>query len=475
MAEFKRGEWQPARWWRPENRNRIEVPGTYELLENGAVKATFFESISGRKALFPSREDTWIPVVHGNCFGKAVTLIGAQQIRHRGNLGELCATEYRPWVALEGLLLEEEELSITDAVLTLHDQQAWAQWIAYRPDMSDGDDPFYSKVFRYVEPPDLLATVEGATVAIEDRSSFTAPHSPELKLTSRCHFRIRLEEPLELSKFMEYWVFPLEVLIATATGRVGGVETLKVTNRAWETDLEIPSRLRWLNVRVSSKIRTEKPRSRLDWADLLFTLPDMDWPSHAPIIFDAIPRWAYVVEHWAMLLNPDYRWPVARFVSAVQAVEALDRLLSPDIDDSNGMITEVLAVLKKAGFNNRKRGKIKSALRHMGAPSLEDRLRRRVEVIGPAMQELTSDRTWPSRVARLRNIVSHGLDDAHDLDSTIRAAKVSTDLLLHLLEGTFLRNLTFSPEQTAEILRRRSNFGWRVERVSKGIDFLPTV
>ncbi|TDB95356.1 HEPN domain-containing protein [Actinomadura sp. 7K534] len=477
MTEIKSGEWRPSQWWKPGQADAWKVPGTYEYLENGRAKITLFKDINkDRHKLFPSEDDSHLPLLHGDCFGKAVTLMRSNRMSYRGNLGELCSATYLPWLALEGIFLAEDELTVSDAVLTLHDQQLWAQRTAFKPEYDPPDRPHFPSAVRRIEIPDCTAEVPGGRITIEERSVFH-PGKSTFKLESRCVFKIVLDAPTSIEDFMESWIYPLEVLMATASGRVGGVESLKMTNRSWKFEHNIPESSKWVTVRVAHRAGNKDKRKELTYLDLLFSLLDIDWARQGPALFDTIPKWSYVIEQWAMLLTPDYKWPVARFVSAVQAVEALDRLLVPDIQDStiSAMIDETMSALKEAGFNYRKRRRIRSHLHHLGTPSLENRIERRVGEMPFVMSALTTDARWPARVARLRNIVSHGLEDAHDRERVVMGSLVATDLLMHVLEATFLLNLGFTQNEADEIMKRRSSFGWRSERINDRMHWLPEV
>lgn len=473
MPDYHVGEWYPARWWKPERGSDSAVPGTYEVLPGGSAKATALEGLSGENRFLPDPNDEQIEILHGNVFGKAVTLVDVRQGRFQGNMGELCKLEYRPRISLEGLHLGTDELLISDAEIVFHDQQAWSQWRAFS---GEGPTPAQAvlspSTVRYIDPPELVATTEYGTITIEDAS--TIKPGQDFILKYRCLFKISLSSPTLLTDFMRKWILPLDVMIATASGRVGGIESAIFTNREWEIVGEQHPSQRWVKARVGARIKPGDKRKELDWPDMLFTLSDINWPSQAPLIFDIIPRWSYVVEQWAMLLRPEYKLPVARFVSAVQAVEALDRILIEDPADTL-LADEVDEVLKAAGWNSRRRRRVKGGLKYQSAPSLEDRLRRRAGDLGSAMESLTGDQTWPARVAKLRNIVSHGLTGSDDLRAITEGSMVGTELLLHLLEGTFLQNLDFSEEIMKQILERRGDYGWRRTFVNDHMHLLPTV
>ncbi|WP_242902520.1 HEPN domain-containing protein [Actinomadura terrae] len=473
---MKFGEWRPAQWWLPGQADTWKVPGTYELLMNGAAKATLFKDLKkGRQRIIPSKDDSNISLLHGDCFGKAVTLVRSRSTSYRGNLGELRSAAYLPWLALEGLFLSEDELQVSDAVITLHDQQLWAQRTAFKPEFNNPETDWFPSAVRHVEIPDSTAVLQGGSITIEDRSVYHPEKNSTIKLETRCVFKIALDEPVDIKQFMESWVHPLEVMIAAANGRIGGIESLRLTNKNWQFEPNVPDFKKWATVRVGSQVRADEKRKDLNYHDLLFSLHDIDWTRQGAAIFETIPKWSYVIEQWAMLLRPDYKWPVARFVSVVQAVEALDRLLIPDVQSSKSakLVDDALATLKEAGFNNRERGRIKAQLRLLGTPSLEDRLKRRVKEMPSVMAKLTTDSMWPARVARLRNIVSHGLEDAHDREKVVMGSLVATDLLLHVLEATFLLNLNFTEEETADIMQRRNSFGWRCDRVREQMHWLP--
>ncbi|MEV0623014.1 HEPN domain-containing protein [Nonomuraea sp. NPDC050404] len=474
MSELKPGDRRPAEWWLPEMAGTREVPGLYEILDSGAGRATLFKSLNAIATPF-LEEDRSFELLHGRAFNcSRITLYSSRRSQGRYGIGPLSITELSTWLAIEGAWLSRDQLSISDARVEFHGQQDWSGWTSFAPDPSQ---PTYPPT-NYVHTPGevVSASMPGGTVSVNDRSGVSDGYGGEIILHSGCYFDIALHTPASFENFMKDWILPLEVLITMATGRPGGIKSLSITNREWDLGVVRHPSERWLKVRSGSKAGSG-PRRPLHGHEVLFTLREMNWETQCPLIYQTVAKWEYTVELWATLLDPDNKWPLARFMSAIQAVEALDRLLSPNVYDGGKLgidfVHSVLRALRDAGFNNKKRSKVSSRLQRLADPSLEARLRRLTQLLEPSMGNLCSEADWPSRVAKLRNIIAHGLPEARDYVFDSRALQVGTELALHMLESAWLHNAGFDAQDASVILGRRGNFGSRRKLVTENFHCLP--
>lgn len=474
MPQLKPGDRRPAEWWLPEMADTHEVPGLYEILDTGAARATLFKSL--RKDARPLLDDDR---THELLYGRAyncskITLYNSRRSGGQTGIGPLAIINYSPWLAIEGAWLSREQLAISNARIEFHGQQDWSKWVSFAPILCQQSPPVGGYIHTPSEP--VSAAVPGGTVSIRDLSGISDNAGSEITLHSGCQFEIILDASVPIEDFMKDWILPLEVLITMATGRPGGVKSLSITNREWDLDnIRHPSEL-WLKVRSRSAAGSGAPRP-VYGHEVLFTLQEMDWERQCPLIYETVAKWEYVVELWATLLHPDNKWPLARFMSAVQAVEALDRLLSPDVYDGGKLgvafADKVLRALSQAGFSNKERKKVNTRLQRLTDPSLEARLRRLAKLFAPSLDILCSETDWPHRVARLRNIIAHGLPEARDYVFDSRALRVGTELALHMLESAWLHNAGFDAQDAAVILSRRGNFASRRTLVAENFHCLP--
>lgn len=472
MADLQPGEQLPARWFKVGDAGKVEAPGLYEINDKGGAKATLHSQLrENDSSIFT--DDPYLEILHGEVFGKYVTLLKSMKGPSRSKLGpsRLCKNIYFPWLSIEGMLLDERHLYVTEATVEMHDQSSWNRASSIQ------QDPISPDTFHLAAIPDVVASVPGGRVEVQDTSGYHLSVE-ELNARSTSRFHVTLREPCHIQDFMRDWITPLQVMIAISTGRLGGVRSISITNGEWEIEGEHHPSQQWAQVRVNAQVDSAETRSRVRLTDTLFTLQDMDWPRQCPLIFETLAKWEYVTEHWVTLLSKPGTWPVTRFVSAVQAVEALDRLLHPEefnplLDEEKRQ--EIDKALREAGFNSKMRQKVRGAIKKPVERSLDQRLRRLSDLVSPAMANVCSMADWPNQVARLRNIISHGLPEAKNLTVDHRPAQVATEILLHLLESTLLLNVGFEVDLVGALMRKRGNFEWRRRMISDYSYTLPEI
>jgi hypothetical protein len=470
---LKNGEVNPAEWWIPgAEENKID--GVCEITQDGRIiprlhRNPFRPKDSASLMLEPFEN---IPLVHGKVFGTPVTLIDCRVIPRKSGLTPHAVIELQPWIALEGLLLDTDDLMVSKAEVRLRGQREWASWEAWK----HGDRSSGLKSLIYSPPEPRPTSIPGGTLTIDDSSTFRSQNG-EISVKSQCKFVVQLDSPIDIREFLPRYIYPLEVLMSLTIASMAPIEHLGVASDHWESATLAQLRPNWLPVRFGrSGPRNEKTRINAD--DVLFYLNDCRWEELGERIYTVIPQWEYVIAQWSTLIDKQYRWPVPRFLTAVTAIEAVDRILHPDEQSDRAaeyreIADEVDTALRSIKrLNSKRRARIKNLIATAYEPSLEDRLKRLSDRVESGMADLNLPDHWTNRVARLRNQVSHGLSAAHYLATDHRAAQVGEAILLHLLESLFLHELGLNPEELGKVMERRFRLRGRISVIAQGFGSL---
>jgi len=138
-------------------------------------------------------------------------------------------------------------------------------------------------------------------------------------------------------------------------------------------------------------------------------------------VFDVVNRHRYSVEHFEALKGRGAVGYLAQFVAAAQLVESFDRSLHDD----------------------------------QGRRGLDARLRRLSGETGGVLDEIIGHKRWAKHVARVRDIVVHGLDTSEQLTRDVRSIQVATDILLLLFEARLLVEFGFDTSKAKALIERR--------------------
>ncbi|MFC0860956.1 HEPN domain-containing protein [Sphaerimonospora cavernae] len=473
---LKEGEVAPAEWWMP-GAKADKVPGTCEITDDGRIVARLhrnpFQPADRASLMLEPLED--IPILHGNVFGTEVTLIDCRVGKAKSGFTPHADITLRPWFALEGLLLDGEDLVVSNAEVRLRGQREWANWSAFSYEFEE--KRLHPKSLTYTEPPSRTTSIPGGTLTISD-DSILWPQNGDATLTTQCKFVVKLSSSVDIRDFLREYTLPLEILMSLAITSIAPIESFFVSDDRWEAAAREQGRPNWLRLWFGN-LKSREDSSEITAEQLLFQLGDYRWEELGGQAFSVVTRWRYIIDQWIALINRQYRWPVPRFLTAVTIIEAVDRLLHPDAQSERAVeyqeISEDVdnALRGIACLNAKRRARIKKLIATSYEPSLEDRLARLSERVEAGMTGLDLPEDWASRVAKLRNQVSHGLPEVHDLATDHRAAQVGEAILLHLLESLFLYELGFNSEELRTVMERRLRFGWRTSTITRGFESLP--
>lgn len=468
--DMNRNEKRPAEWWLPEHGRDRAIPGSYEVCQDGSVIVELHRQVPGRNPMEPNGEGGRpFNIMHGIAMGLSITLLQSREVSSKASLLMDHATiVFKPWISIEGVLLDEGDLSFSEADLKIENQEIWTQhqgFVVKRIGNMGIPASIERTPFETV-----TADVTGGTVAIKDSATFT-PSRFKMSLSSNSRFHIVLAEPVSIGNFVQMYVRPLLLMMVLATGRDCGVASLEATSSNWVIENQRGTWDRWITVRMG---KTSESLKDLNSSHLLFSLQDLDWEKQARHVFDVSAAWQYPIEQWATLTDSHFIWPLGRFANAIQAVEALDRIVNPEPEFEPDIETAeaISQILRDNGIPNRTRSKVKEAFLRPREPSLEARLARLAMRVDTAMSDLIGTHPWHRQVARIRHVASHGLANSERFVTDVRAPQVATEILLHLLECLFLERLGFAPSKIVDMQKKRALFAQRAYVVRENIDLL---
>ncbi|MGW8505185.1 ApeA N-terminal domain 1-containing protein [Streptomyces sp. CLCI03] len=456
-------------WWLPGGEPGDGTPGTYSILPTGSSLIRLHRALGGEEDFF-SDAATLHPIVHGMVFGKPVTLVDVRTAKWRWGMGTQADIELRPRLALEGLLLDEGELRLTEARVRIQGQD---DWILSPGIITKRSTDGFVETVTIPRLQEKVSWVTGGCATIRDATEWSA-NGAEASISRKTEFHFLFENPIPLADFFETQLRGLQVLMTMIRGERCGIESLHFTDSTWEINGEVSARPHW----VTARLRAPESMTRKRWGDLLLPYELFDWESQAPAVFDVSAGWAYAIEQWALLLDGRFIWPVARFSTAASAVEALDRILNPPAKayaPDEQLIERVKEELQKTDLEKKVRKRILSDLKRPTEATLDQRMERLANIAPAAMKEVIDQPSWARRTARLRNVASHGLDSSKEFSRDTRALECGSEILLHLLECAFLYHLGFTPDQIHKIKSGHPGTWQRKQIVDECFNLLPEI
>ncbi|GAA3312058.1 hypothetical protein GCM10017710_12840 [Arthrobacter ramosus] len=379
--------------------------------------------------------------MHGDVFGTATTAVGNRYRSGSFSMNELMDCRIHPKYTFEGLWLSEDELNFTNVRVQFWDQDSWTGWRGHTVDRD-----LNGHVTSIVLQPDQILEAEHNGVAIRLVCTSASETTPgvAVSLQSTSRFELDFPEPISIERLLTDWLKPLEILVVSATGQLSGLSFIRLTNTQWETegDHEDPTSS-WVTMRTSFAPRAASSDQRVLTKH---SLNDFDFAVQIPKVFDAVPRLQFPMDQYLSLVSHRAAGDLVRCTTAAQMVESLDRVLHPDAaaPEQTPIAVQVSEALKDAGIgNSRLRRDLRKFLNDRGNPTLEDRLRRLDQGVGNPVSSLINKTDWPKHVARVRNIVAHGLEESVVLTTDIRATRVATLICTMLFEAHWLKAIGF--------------------------------
>ncbi|WP_157465660.1 hypothetical protein [Cellulomonas sp. Leaf395] len=418
MALMDTGDLHPARWSRPdEAHDETAVPGTYLVDDEGRVEAHLHATRNGYGPVGfgPPRELP--PVLHGESFREHLTLVGARVVASRGGTSDMCDVTIRPDYALEGFaFLDQDELAFTEVRVRFTDQDVWTGWNRFAVKYQHGALTDIGVELRFV--PRIEADVDQGVLRLVDASYVTYdPHERRWAFQVRSMFEFAFARPVAINDVFDRYVYPLQVALLSASGRMPGVASMAGTSNAWEFGPgaeQMPTK--WFQVR-----RFHGPLKTPASTDLkyLHRLSDLQFDVHMPKLLRAVDVHRFALSHYSLLhAERAAGGNLARFGVATQLIEAFDRTLHPH---------------------------------DVGDMALEKRLKRLEDESGNLVDEIIGNRKWRTEIAALRNFALHGDVHAIEVLRDQRPLVAASEALLLLFEVRFLVAVGLAATQAKEL------------------------
>lgn len=420
----------PVTWYRPgDDYSKNGVPGTYRVDSEGRVEAHIHGAFDGERGHLFDPDSSFPTLLQGRVMKEAVTLVGVRVTAQGNVLTKQRDTTVVANYALEGFgLLGLDELTFTDVRLRFTDQDIWTGWDRFAV-MANDWMPIADVGAVLRDVPKVEANIEGGTLRLVDGSYVTQEHDAHRwVMQSRSWFEFHFDEPLAISEVFARYVYPLQVMLMSASGRQPGIVSMAGTNETWNFGDEghLPSR--WFQVR-----RFHGPLETTHVSDLqyLHRLRDLDFGVHMPALLKAVHQHRFALGHYQHLHADRFvgGYPV-RFSVATQLIDAFDRTLH---------------------------------LADRADHSLDFRLKRLEEESGKLVYSIIGNRQWRGQVADLRNIVVHGDAYAHEVLNDQLPLVVGYKALLLLFEVRFLVEIGLSTEQAKSLVTGRADH-WTIKK-----------
>jgi hypothetical protein len=387
-------------------------------------------------------------VLHGYVYNESITLVAPRLHTGSLNFSDLNQTVLHPFYALEGAFaLDEDELFATEVCLKLWDQDAWTEWSSWKE--LDESRWRYEAIER-TTPGSLTARVPGGSITLEDLSWGNQNDPLKIVLESQSIFRLKFDRATALNDVFENWIVPLEILIISATGRYSGIESMSITNDAWDVPEVRHESERWLRLR---RRYARRPKAKLPGLGRLHVLSNLEFGRSLPLLIDAVPKLRFSLDLYLSLLSENLPGFLVRCSTATQMVESLHRALylQPERDQDDDLIAEVDVALRNVpGMNAEARRSIKNHLRHRNEPTLASRLKQLDGDAAGIISDIIDDPKWPNHVAHVRNVVTHGLENSVRLTQDLTATRVVNLVCQRLFEAHLLISIGLTPEQAKE-------------------------
>jgi hypothetical protein len=443
-------------WWRSDRPNE-RVGGRLVYSEEG-IHLQLIGSLASPEAFFSGDLSTY-PLIFGDTTeGKELTLVECVDVG--GRLGTGVPTQRLvPRVILVG------------AHFATGAQQTWGRafvsfahlgdWFASNvidavPQLDDHGLSGYS--VTYTRPDPLEAALPEANVRLDVLVKVDATHGAGRSLQPRATFGIAMKPAQTFEQLMQRYVVPLQDLLTLATGRPCSTTTLNLLTPdlvLGEGGSELPVEALFRSARVGPDDEVEV----LHPGQMLFTAQTIASDFEA-----FVRRWmklAGEVESVRSLLFGAQYIPGGlenRFLNAVQAAEVLHRLAfkGTDLpkaqhDQRMGAILDVVP------------GELRAWLRDKLAWSNELTLRQRLDAlcdyVQPALDGIVASRdSFVKRVKLSRNDLTHRGRIENRSDEGLRQLFLLASAVEVLVQAALLRRLDFSPESTAECVKRSTSY-----------------
>lgn len=447
----------PAKWTRTNDVGQREtIAGTLEispdlpthLIHLSEDFASDHDVLSG--FLSEQEELDVFPVLHGQTKEGFFTAIDSRPVRSTRTYGgsKLSDIVLRPTFIIQGdVLLNADELSVTNVTMRFWDQDLWADWFNVHIKNATEDDP--SVVITQLPPQTHTLERDGVKISLLDASPtryFPFGHGPvSVKQTSR--FELEFDEEVPLQEFMAKWMAPLSFWISSGTRRTSGIEMMRIHNRNWVSDIDGSPITSWLAVIP----RNPKRKFAIDdQIDFLHKLREFDFLRQLPLVLDLYETCKPALDQYLDYLHAKPSTPMVRLSVLAQMIETLDRVLDADppvTTELQGTAAALSALVASDPRLKKYASGAKRMVTESVRPSLEARLRRLDAATGKIVGGMLNRSSWKADIAQIRNSIVHGLPSSTFFLTNYIPIQIAIDILEMLFELRLLVALGFAAEK----------------------------
>lgn len=335
-----------------------------------------------------------IPTIIGESDGQDISLLGPRVNFYDPN----GVIEFDIETAVMGAhLSDDHDLTIQQANFELDNLD---QWTRRRPISSSIGPDVYD--FTYTSPVSERANITRGVIAMEG-SVRTKISRTRASIEYRDVFNVSLHEAVTLDSFLYEFARPLRYLLALAAGplpRIYGLNALIPRSGA------APS----LPIALYPTGRAEESSGlRVIFAEMMFTLPDIDFSEFVPRWFDIVSRFDSTCD---LLFDRTRGFITNRFFDVASAVEAAHHEIfgsrSRATNDQRARISRVVEHLHEED-----REWVRSRLGQSFGPNYQTQLRELIDYVGTGAYLYTQGGgiggldSWCDLAAEYRNKLAH--------------------------------------------------------------------
>ncbi len=420
-----------ANWWIPEHPQH-KTTGKYIVNDDGTTIVEMYENLQEKIATTgPSGTKTYsfggpaeYAVLLGAVNGKLVSAFAARLIGLQDEQFNDVRVERR-----------QPRYTIESPFYTFHETPVPIQKIRFRPECltrlsgwkqePDGrserrPDGSISYALQLETKPSQIVQWDGAQLTLnQHHRKVTDGQTDMVSVSKYGEILLELAEPIPASDVSRTYIKPLMLMFTLMSSRPEGAATFEFSRDdcPWPDD-DLPEGAQgqelWMTVRAHM---SRSSTGAFQTSDPLLMMDVMPWDKAVLTWLDWAKLAAAETQLMSLLVDAEFPWLEAKFITCAQMVEGLHRKSFPvtksAIDENALFITEVIDTLCSAGnFNAKKRGAVKSALKYGYEPSLEDRILALNEAAGNVIGKLTSDnvRHVARACAILRNAFAHSTE-----------------------------------------------------------------
>lgn len=439
---MKKNRPYPVRWFAPGDDYTTDgVPGTYQFDDDGRIEIHVHSFFADEQDRFLGPSRTFPSVLQGKGVGRGhyITAVNCRQVEGLGGFGDVRDATVRATYALEGFFfLDEEDLALTHLRLRFVNQDTWTGWRRFSvKDNGLGPLEDVSAIAR--NNPEYVARLDAGELRLFDHSHVCENFDRQRWEFQSCSaFEFQFDETVRISEIFNRYVYPLQIMLLSASGRLAGVVEMSGTNTSWEFSdgsNEPPSR--WLNIR---HIHGDLDPPRRNDLNYLHRLSDINFEEQISQFLKAVNKHEFCLEHYRLLHAEHFAGGhLARFSVAIQLVDAFDRTLHPE---------------------DRKDQRLPFRLKRLDAES------------GGLVESVIGNKNWKNDIAQFRNFVVHGDVNARQVLRDKRSLIAAYEVLLLLFEVRFLVEVGFSQSEATSLIERRPEH-WRIRQNIKM--YFPTI